>query len=559
MWAGKKKCTFRPRKDQEHLVTGLGMWSINSALSRSCPPPTSRIRRWPVLSLVIIVGFLLGIRLVQLTIIEGSWRRAKADENRILTLPVMAPRGVLTDRGGTPLTRNIPIYRRQVPGTTPAQLQFETVSREQVLTLLANPSERISYDVSRDYPCGQACSALVGYVSEVTDPTTQQGYRLGELAGKVGAERAFERYLRGQPGEEYLEVNASGKAVRTVGMKEPQSGSNVRLSVDAGLTQILYDAFEGKPGAAVALSPNTGEVLALVSSPSFDPSNLGASLAMQDQPFFNRAVAGAYAPGSTFKIVTALAALEEGKISSTTQFEDTGELTIGEYRFGNWLYDEHGRTEGSVNVVRALARSNDIFFYKIGEAVGAEKLAEWAGLMGYGKSWEMTSWGESMGLVPSPKWKQEKRGEKWYLGNTYHMSIGQGDVLATPLQVTVMTAAVASRGVVCPPHIKADDKPVCQQLNLHEGTIDILSKGMVEACQRGGTGAPFFDFSPQVACKTGTAQQGGEKDLPHAWFTVYAPAENPTIALTVLVEKGGQGSQVAAPIAKKAIEYWLGK
>ncbi len=522
----------------------------------------NRIRVWPLKVLTLVFGVLLLARLAQLTVVEGSWRRRLADENRILTLPIMAQRGILTDRSGYPLTQNVPAYRRQVPGTNPAQLQFESVSREQALQFLVDPKERVDYVVERTYPSGSVSASLVGYVGEVTadELDTHPDYRLGELIGKTGAEQAFERRLRGVPGEEYLEINAQGKAVRTIGIKEAQSGSNIQLSMDLGLQQTLIDAFQGLHGAAVALSPQTGEVLALVSLPAYDPARLHEALSQPGQPFFNRAVGGTYAPGSTFKILTSVAALEEGKVTGDTQFQDTGEIVIGDYRFGNWLYDEHGRTEGQVGLVRALSRSNDIYFYHVGELVGPNKLAEWAGLFGLGKTWGLSSWGEAAGLLPTPEWKQAKRGERWYLGDTYHMAIGQGDVLATPLQIAVMTAGIATGGVVCPPHmILNDPSMVCQQINIDEQTVALVQQGMLEACQPGGTGSPFFTFEPKVACKTGTAQQGGEKALPHAWFTVYAPAENPTIALTVIVEQGGQGSTVAGPIAKKAIEYWLKK
>jgi penicillin-binding protein 2 len=329
--------------------------------------------------------------------------------------------------------------------------------------------------------------------------------------------------------------------------------------MDLSLQQVLYEALGEHAGAGVALDPRTGEVLALVSKPTYDPNNISASLALENQPFFNRALSGMYAPGSTFKMITAVAALEEGEIDAGSRFQDTGELVVGEYRFGNWLFDEHGRTEGEVDVVKAIARSNDIFFYQIGSLVGAEKMADWARLFGFGGNWNLTAWGAGSGLVPDPEWKLATKRERWYLGNTYHMAIGQGDVLATPLQVAVMTAAIARGGVVCAPRFERveDQFSGCAQLNLDTDTIGLIQAGMTQACQPGGTGAPFFDFSPQVACKTGTAQQGGEEDLPHAWFTLYAPATNPEIVVTVLVEQGGQGSQVAAPVAKKALEYWF--
>jgi penicillin-binding protein 2 len=521
------------------------------------------VRIWPLTVFLLVGGLALVIRLFQLTVVEGNWRRQLAENNRIFVLPIAANRGVLTDRHGEALTHNVPVYRRQTPGTSPAALSFETIDREQALSLLPDPAERISYSIRREYPCGVVCAPLLGYVGEAgREELATSDYMMGDMVGRLGAERVYERQLKGIAGEEYVEVNARGLAVRTVGLKESQSGSTITLSIDLGLQQVLYEALGDHSGAAVAMDPGTGEVLALVSKPTFDPHDISASLSQANQPFFNRALSGTYAPGSTFKMVTATAALEDGKINAASTFQDTGELVVGDFRFGNWLFDEHGRTEGEVDVIRALSRSNDIFFYQIGGLVGPESMAEWARSFGYGTNWNLSGWGASNGLVPDPAWKLTAKKERWYLGNTYHMSIGQGDVLATPLQVAVMTAAIARGGVVCPPRFeKATDTTVssCQQLNLNETTIQLVQEGMKQACQPGGTGSPFFSFSPQVSCKTGTAQQGGEEALPHAWFTLYAPADNPEIVVTVLVEAGGQGSQVAAPVAKKALEYWFEK
>ncbi len=552
-------------------------WKTNDAGVRFSSLPhapvvfggAGRVRIWPLKVLLFSLGFLLVGRLFQLTVVEGKWRRSLAEDNRILALPLLAPRGGLLDRNGVALTQNVPVYRRQVPGTSPAALAFETIDRDEALRLLSDPNERISYSILRQYPCGVACAPVVGYVAEAGADELEQmaDYGMGDWVGRSGAEKVLERLLKGVRGEEYVEINARGMATRTVGLKEPQSGSTVTLTIDQGLQQRLYQAFEGKAGAAVVLAAQTGEVLAMVNSPTFDPNLITESLSQPNQPFFNRSLSGNYAPGSTFKLVTATAALEDEKITAETTFQDTGELVVGSYRYGNWLYDEHGRTEGEVDVVRAIARSNDIFFYQIGGLVGPESLARWAELFGFGSTWGLESWGASKGLVPTPAWKQEVKLERWYLGNTYHMSIGQGDVLATPMQVAMMTAAIARGGVVCPPQfvmnngdvaLGASPNQACQQLNLHESTIELLQQGMELACQPGGTGVPFFTYSIPVGCKTGTAQQGGEDALPHAWFTMYAPAINPEIVVTVLVEQGGQGSTVAAPIAKVASDYWFG-
>ena len=303
----------------------------------------------------------------------------------------------------------------------------------------------------------------------------------------------------------------------------------------------------------------TGEILALVSSPSFDPGRPAEFVDRPEKPFFNRAVGGEYPPGSVFKLVTAVAGLEEGKVTETTQIEDTGEIRVGEFRYSNWYFDQYGRKEGALNLVGGLRRSNDIFFYRVGEAVGPEKLAEWARRLGLGKAtgWELG--GEGAGLVPDPAWKEKFKGERWWLGNTYHMAIGQGDVAVTPLQVNMLTGVVGT-GRLCRPEIIFNFQFSifnCEDLGISEKTLELVRQGMTEACLPGGTAFPLFGWEPQVACKTGTAQHGGKETLPHAWFTVLAPADKPEIALTVLVEAAGEGSYEAAPVAKEILEYWF--
>jgi penicillin-binding protein 2 len=262
-----------------------------------------------------------------------------------------------------------------------------------------------------------------------------------------------------------------------------------------------------------------------------------------------------------FKVVTATAGLEEGKIDESTIIEDTGEIVIDEYRYGNWLFDDLGRTDGQLNVVKAIKRSNDIYFYKVGEYVGPDKLADWARLFGYEDDAGLGDLGAVTGLIPDPEWKEKYKGEKWFLGNTYHMSIGQGDVLVAPIQVNRMMGAIAAKGSLCDPKLVMSDVggDSCTQMNLDIGTIDLITEGLKEACRPGGTASVFNSFYPEVACKTGTAEHTSKEDLPHAWFTVFAPAGAPEIVLTVMVENAGQGSTEAAPIAKKALEYWFSR
>jgi penicillin-binding protein 2 len=331
---------------------------------------------------------------------------------------------------------------------------------------------------------------------------------------------------------------------------------------------VAFEALEDRPGAVVATEPKNGQVLVLISSPSFNPNDITPeNLTDVTLPFFNRAVGGVYPPGSTFKIVTAVAGLEEGKIDKNTTFTDLGEIRVGDYSYKNWYFTQYGKTEGTINLVRAIKRSTDTFFYKVGEWVGPTRLANWAQSFGLGKKSGIDLPGEVGGLVPSPEWKEEK-GDRWFLGNTYHFAIGQGDILTTPLQVNVMTSVIANGGKLCQPTIAqntSDGGPKgllrgeinCQDLKLKAETLSLVKEGMKEACSPGGTAFPFFDFSPQVACKTGTAEFGDLAGKTHAWLTSFSPVDNPQIVVTALVEKGGEGSYVAAPVVKKVMEAWF--
>ena len=554
----------------EQIDSPLVRFSLNSQRGRrvvarvSGLKGVSRVRVWPFLIVLVVFSIVSLTRLIQLTVVEGAYRRDLADENRVFGVRRAAARGVLFDRNGDALVTNAPLYKRQVPDTTVAQAAFESITKDEAVALSHNSGERIFFDVSRTYLCGRACATLLGYMSEVDGAMLQEfgtDYVLGDYAGMYGIEKMYERELRGVPGSELLEVDAAGSLVREMGVSEPVAGTSLHLTVDTGLQRVLYDAFDGRIGAAIAQVPQTGEVLALVSSPSFDPNNVADSLSEPDSPFFNRAIGGRYPPGSTFKIVTAVAALEDTQVDGSTSYVDTGEVRVGTYRYGNWFYDQYGRTDGEVDMVKALQRSNDIYFYKVSEEIGPDLLASWARDMGYEDAGGLEGLGSIPGLIPDPSWKERTKGERWFLGNTYHMSIGQGDVLASPLHVNRMMGAIAAGGVLCDPLVLKRDigQRSCVQLNLSEMTLDLIHEGLVKACQSGGTGAPFFRYSPQVACKTGTAQQGGEDDLAHAWFTVYAPADNPEIALTVLLEGAGSGSEVAGPVALEGIKYWMDK
>jgi len=517
---------------------------------------------------------LLLVRLAELQLILGKRNLAIAEGNRIRREVFPAPRGIIFDRRHQPLVRNVPVYRLKKKGCQAKNQAecFEIIDREEALRLEARggeEAERLRVDVGRDYLYGPALAHVLGYLN-------------WELTGTTGIEEKYDQLLRGQAGGEIYEVDTRGVKIREIDRIEPVPGQDLNLSIDGELSKIAFEALRGKRGAVVATEAKTGRVLVLVSSPSFDP-NLLVGVKGRDEekikvllndpnrPFFNRAIAGVYPPGSTFKIVTAVAGLEEGKIDETTRIEDPGVIKVGAYSYANWYFTKYGKTEGSIGLVRAIQRSTDTFFYKVGEWLGAKSLAQWAKAFGLGQKTGIDLAGEAAGLVPSPDWKEKTTGERWFLGNTYHFAIGQADLLTTPLQINLMMSVIANNGKLCPPQIAltgADRHSLaqneksqveCRDLKLKEKTLKLVKEGLRGACSPGGTASIFFNFSPQVACKTGTAEYGNPQGKTHAWLTAFAPAEDPEIVVTALVEGGGEGSVAAAPIVKKVMAAWFAR
>lgn len=526
----------------------------------------------------------LFFRLFYLTGVEGGRYKELSSGNRVREIRIPAPRGVIYDRNRIPLVRNIPYF------TDDSGLKYFG-------EIQATFSGRLKENVAREYIYKDLTAHVLGYVGEagrddldiVSGKST--AYKMGDIIGKTGIEKQYDYILRGIDGKELEEVDALGTTVRVLGRVEPQSGKNLPTTLDVNLQKSVSEAFKDKKGAAVAVNPITGEVLSLFSSPSFDPNNfiVGENLSLllgnPDQPIFNRTISGSYPPGSTYKIVTALAALQNGAITAKTMFEDTGILKVGDFSFGNWYFLQYGRKEGMVDVVAALKRSNDIFFYKVGEALGIRKLADFSKSVGMGAVTGIDLPGEVKGLMPDPEWVKKAKGENWYLGNTYHVAIGQGDILTTPLQVNSWTNLVASGGKLCSPYLAGGQS--CRNIDIKREYLELVREGMKEACGTGGTGWPLFKFKIQnpkikidntdffeaaestasgkryvgipVACKTGTAEFGDPKNRTHAWFTAFAPVYHPQISVTVLVEGGGEGSSVAGPIAGKIFEAWFSR
>lgn len=530
-----------------------------------------------------MVFFLLGLRLFQLQILQGSKYRQLAEGNRIQKIKIAGSRGIIFDRHGETLAKNLVVFKIK-KGT-----EEKIIDRDEALKLQAEGNDQnLFLDFSREYSQGETFAHAVGYLGEASEEEVRskklkaRSYEIGDWVGRTGIEEYYDGELRGQDGGELVEVDTWGKILRRIGRVEPTRGKNLTLTIDGDLQRIAAQQMRGKKGAVVATNPKNGEVLILYSSPSFDPNyfvNKGSDGVIKDlisdqenRPLLDRAISGIYPPGSTFKIITATAGLEEKKITRNTLINDPGVITIGGYHYANWLFTSHGRTEGEIDIVRAIKRSTDTFFYQVGELVGVEKLVSWAGKFGLDKIFGIDLGGEIAGFVPTTEWKQKVKNEPWFLGNTYHLSIGQGDLALTPLGVNLMTSVIANDGRLCRPRMlkvsSAEGIDSCREVGAQRQTINVIKEGMVGACSEGGTAASFVNFKPQVACKTGTAEylENG-KTKTHAWFTVFAPAfaeastgkpaEKPEIALTVLVEGGGEGSSVSAPIAKEILKEYF--
>lgn len=455
----------------------------------------------------------------------------------------------------------------------------------------------------REYINPEMFSHALGYTgviseSELVDNESED-YDINDFIGKSGIELSYEKYLRGINGNSQVEVDATGRPMKVLGNVEPQPGNIVKLSIDSGLQQNLYKSFTdigpNVKGSAIAMDPRTGEVLALVSVPGFNNNLFAPGISQTDYkaltenknlPLFNRAISGTYPPGSTIKMIGAAAALEEQVVGENTVIVDNGVLVIANQFNPNIKYNFHGWKRsglGPMTVKSAIAESSDIYFYTIAgghpsskiNGLGAEKLTEYYRNFGMGAVTGIDIQGEKTGIVADPDWKAKYFEEdpitsKWYLGDTYHISIGQGNMLSTPLQVATWTAAIANDGVLNRPHLLKEVltqngekiyEPKLEQLikpSVSPENMKIVQEGMREnITSERGSGRTLMTLPFSSAGKTGTSQfDGADLSRTHAWFTSYAPYENPEIVITILVEAGGEGHAAAVPIAKNALQWW---
>ncbi|MBI4038875.1 penicillin-binding protein 2 [Candidatus Daviesbacteria bacterium] len=525
----------------------------------------------------LVLFFVLFLRLFHLQIVTGKQNRELADGNRIQIKIIHAPRGVIFDRNGKVLAANSPAFR-----LVDREAKTRLITREEALELEVKNDQRVAdleVDNLRNYPKGQEFAHILGYVGQISQAqlnlTEFNNYKPADQVGKMGVEAQYESLLRGIDGGEIIEVDSKGNKLRTLRRNPPIAGQNIYLTIDADLQTRIYQlmqetlkqAIGSCCGAAIAMDPTNGQVLALVSLPSFDPNiftqnidegAISDILTRSDSPILNRVIAGTYPPGSTFKIISSLAALSSGKISPETTFVDNGFIYLGTFKFSNWYFNQYGKVEGSVNLTKAIQRSNDTYFYEVARIIGEKLLGSWAKKVKMGGKLNIDLPGEAGGIIPDGGWKKKNLGEYWYPGDTLHMVIGQGFVTATPLQILGITSFIAADGNLYQPQILLNSKPKILISNLlTQDKIKVIKEGLKLVPKTGGTAWPFFTFPIITAGKTGTAEYGDVKNRTHAWYTSFAPADDPKIAMTVLIEGGGEGSSVAAPVVKETYRWYF--
>jgi penicillin-binding protein 2 len=614
-----------------------------------------------LLRIAVVLGFaIIGFRLWDLQVVSSERYLDAADRNRYRLVPIDAPRGVIYDRMGRLLVRNVPGFAVYIlPGDLPREPEERTAVLERLANLLAMPADsesprgieqilnertigpylrvRIASRVDRQvafiieedhlelpgvvvmaepqrhYYDAPLMAHIVGYMGRISperlDTYLERGYQPDDSIGVSGIERTQEAVLAGTKGQKHIEVNVFGREMAVIASKPPEPGHSLYLTIDTEFQSQVEDALAkgmavagSEVGVAIAIDPRTGEVLSMVSLPTFDNNLFSGGISIEDfvalnedprHPLVNHAVAGQYPPGSTFKIVPAVAALQEGVIHSGTTLECRGTLLLPNRFFPNdmsqaqpfrcWSRVGHGR----INVMTAIAQSCNIFFYQAGggfmdfQGLGIARLGEYARMMGFGEPTGIELSGEAAGLVPSDRWKRQTFGESWYTGDTYNASIGQSFVLSTPLQLLNATAVIANRGTLYRPQLISQVVDIqgnvvstltpdpIREVAISPENIELVRRGMRQTVTNGTAWRWTFD-DVAVAAKTGTAEYTKLDEhgqlimdrhgyLPtHAWFTAFAPYDDPEIVLVVFLDDGGEGSQYALPVAENILRAYFG-
>lgn len=578
--------------------------------------------------IIIIVSIsALAARTFYLNGIKGKYYQEIAKGNSIQSIIIKAPRGKIFDRSGrNVLVNNVPSLdavfisaylpksseqRQEISEKLSKIFQInqgeilakfnsegvsfnpvllkENISQDESLVFLEKSQEfpgiALEKTAIRQYPDGSIFSHILGYEGKIEKKEYEENtnYLLTDYIGKQGIEKTYEKYLKGVNGADQVEVDSRGNIKKQRGIINPKPGSDLILNIDAELQKKMHESLNSmletsgtKTAAAVAIDPKDGGVLGLVSLPSYD-NNLFSSQISQadylnlinntDKPLFNRAISGEYPPGSTIKPLISIAGLSEGVINESTVVNCPGVINIGSYHFGDW------KTHGAVNVRDAIAESCDVFYYSVGggygniDALGMDRMKIYENNFGLGNKLGIDIPGESSGLIPNAQWKLDKLKERWYTGDDYHASIGQGFITATPLQIANYIAAIANGGTLYQPMIVSQIKknsgetaavgPKIIGKNLaSQNIIKIVQEGMRQTVTA-GTAQTLKTLPVEVAGKTGTAQFGSENKT-HSWFVSYAPYNNPTIAMVVLAEGGGEGHSAALPATKEIYEWYFG-
>ena len=588
-------------------------------------------------SAVLFAFFVLLIRFFYVQVIQHDYYHTLAEQNRIFVVPVVPNRGLILDRNGVVIAHNFSAYTLEITPSLAGDLEktitelsalveitakdrkrfqklleeghdFASIpirtrlNDEEVARFAVNnyrfPGVEINARLFRHYPNGEIASHVVGYIGRISDKDvedlraqgTAANYSASDYIGKVGLEQRYEKDLRGVTGYEHVETDANGRSVRTLRSILPVSGNNLTLALDAKLQQVAENAFGTHRGSLVAIEPKTGGVLALVSRPGFDPNQFVEGIDPQnwdalnnspDHPLNNRALQGVYPPGSTFKPFMALAALETGRRKSSYTISDPGYFVLnggGGHVYRDWKAGGHGM----VDMHKAIVQSCDTYFYGLAQDLGIDAIHQFMGQFGLGQKTGIDIDGEIGGLLPSQEWKQKRFQQKWFVGDTISVGIGQGYNLTTPLQLALATSVLASDGRVFRPHLvkqiqdsQTDALTMIEpqpraEIRLSDENVRFVRDAMIDVTRPGGTAAGAgMNAKYLFAGKTGTAQVVGmkgqkydekninERHRDHALFIAYAPADNPKIALALLVENGGHGGSTAAPIARQVFDYYL--
>ena len=583
---------------------------------------------------VLCMFFLLFVRFFYLQVVQHAYYSTLAEANRISIVPIVPNRGIIVDRNGVLLANNYSAYtleitprkvediealiddlatvieitpkdRRRFRKLVEESKSFESLpirtrlSDEEIARFAANryrfPGVEINARLFRQYPQAELFSHVVGHIGRINPREIEQleadgldaNYRGTDYIGKVGLEQSYETHLHGTTGVEEVEVDAAGRAVRTLSRSAPVSGNNLVLNLDAGLQEVVYRAFGDFRGALVAIDPATGGVLAFVSKPGFDPNLFVDGIDPQnwkelnesiDRPMVNRALAGTYPPGSTFKPFMALAALTYGKRRPEQAISDPGGFNFG----GHFFRDDKVGGHGMVDMYKSIVVSCDTYYYMLANDLGIDNISNFMKRFGFGSRTGIDITGESAGILPSQEWKMKRFRQKWYAGETISVGIGQGYNTYTPLQLAQAVSTIANDGVKFRPHIVnyiedivtrkrtvIEPKPL-GAVELKPEHLQVVKDALI-GVNKEGTGARAFAGAPYTSAgKTGTAQviaikQGekyiesrvAERHRDHALFIAYAPADKPKIAVAVLVENAGFGARAAAPIARQVFDYYL--